>query len=338
VKKYIKKTILLLITLIFLYFVFSNLDIKELIRIMKGFKLPFFFLLMMSVTISLSFRGLCFKLLMSKTAKLPLKEMAPLCMTTAALNVVLPARAGDFFRAFFVGQKYGINKVKVLGTVMLERIFDTLVIFTFLAGGIFFYHRNPLAMKLCSFAGIVIILGIIFVITAYKYNKTDEICGFIIKKTENFSFSEYIKNFVSFINRTCNSFFNGFEVIESPIQILKVIMAASFIWFFECVNFYIVLTGFGCHLHWSVTLFLIGFIALACMIPSASIFIGPYQMAVIAAFAIYGTDKELALSVAFVDQAGILIATSIVATVFLLRNNISFKELKEDIKQTEESN
>ena len=61
-------------------------------------------------------------------------------------------------------------------------------------------------------------------------------------------------------------------------------------------------------------------------------------MAVIAAFAIYGTDKELALSVAFVDQAGILIATSIVATVFLLRNNISFKELKEDIKQTEESN
>ena len=299
--------------------------------------MQYFLLLMLSVAISLSFRGLCFKILMSKTAKLPLSEMAPLCMTSAALNVVLPARAGDFFRAFFVGQKYGIDKVKVLGTVLLERIFDTLVIFGFLACGIFFYHRNPLAMKLCAFAGISIIAGIVFVVVAYKFNNIDKICNFVIEKTKKFPFFELIEKLMTFINKICSSFFNGFEVIESPLKVVKVIISASFIWFFECVNFYIVMMGFGYHVHWSVTLFLIGFIALACMIPSASIFIGPYQVAVLAAFAIYGTNKELALSIAFVDQAGILIATSLVATIFLLKNNISFKELKEDIKRAEEN-
>lgn len=331
--KYIKKIVLLLITFVFVYFVFRNLDIRELLTIMKGFKLQYFFLLMISATISLSFRGLCFKILMSKTANLPLKETAPLCMTSAALNVVLPARAGDFFRALFVGQKYGIDKVKVIGTVLFERIFDTLIIFSFLALGIFLYHRNPLAMKLCTFAGITIILGALFVIVAYKFNNIDRICNFIIEKTKHFPLIEKV---ITFINKICNSFFNGFEVIESPVKIVQAIMSAFFIWFFEGLNFYIVMTGFGFQVHWSVTLFIIGFIALACMIPSASIFIGAYQLAIIAAFAIYGTDKELALSVAFVDQAGVIIITSIVAVVFLLRNNISFKEIKEDIKQSEE--
>jgi len=336
VNKYIKKIILLLVTFVFLYFVFRNLNIKELIIIMKGFKLQYFILLMISVVISHSFRGLCFKTLLSNSVNLPFKEMAPLCMTAGALNVVLPARAGDFFRAFFVGQKYGIDKVKVLGTILLERIFDTLVIFSFLAFGIFFYHRNPLAMKLCTFAGMAILLAVIFVVVAYKFNNINKICKFITEKTKKIPFTQFIEKVIAFINKICGSFFNGFEIIDSPKKIAKAIISSSLIWFFECVNFYIVMTGFGLHVHWSVSLFLIGFIALACMIPSTSIFIGPYQLAVIAAFAIYGVDKELALSVAFVDQAGILAANAIVAVIFLFKNNISFKDLKEDIKQTEE--
>ena len=89
--------------------------------------------------------------------------------------------------------------------------------------------------------------------------------------------------------------------------------------------------GFGCSIHWSVTLFLAGFIALACMIPSASIFVGPYQAAVIAAFAIYDVNKETALAISVTEQAVVIISTSLAALIFLAEHNISYKELKEDI-------
>ncbi len=332
-KKYLKKIILLFITFLFLYFVFVNLDLKELISIMKDFNIKYFFLLMLSVIISQSFRGLTFTFLMSKTAKLRLREIVPLCLTSSCLNIFLPARAGDIFRAFFVGQQYDINKIKVFGTVMLERIFDTISIFCLLALGIFIYHRNTIAVHLCTFAGFIIVVGILFVVITYRYNNTEKICNFIIDKTKNFPFAFYINKFVMFTNKTCNSFFHGFEVINSPVEIIKVILASFGIWIFECINFYIVIHGFGYNIHWSVSLFLIGFIALACMVPSTSIFIGPYQMAVISAFAIYDVNKEAALAISFIDQAGIMIISSVIAAIFLLKNNISLKELKEDIKK-----
>ncbi len=335
-KKNIKKLLLLIVTVIFLYFVFLNLDIRELIVKMKEFNPLYAFFLVCSIVCSFICRSVSFKYLMSNTVKLNVKELVPLCLTGASLNIVLPARAGDIFRAFFIGQKYNISKMKVFGTVILERMFDTFVIFCLLLIAISFYHKTPLASQLCCFAGISMFAFALFAFFSYKYNKTDAICAFLTRLTANFPFAEQIHKLINFTNNTCNSFFNGFEVIATPSK-LPVVIAMSFgIWTFECLNYYIMILGFGLDIHWSVTLFIMCFIALACMVPSTSIFIGPYQMAVIAAFAIYGVAKETALAISFVEQAIVVITTSVVAVIFLIQNNISYKELKEDIEQNEE--
>ena len=333
-KNHIKRIVLLIITIIFLYFVFVNIDLIELLESIKEFDLKYILLLSISIICSLTCRGICFKKLISKTVNVPLKELVPLCLTSASLNILLPARAGDIFRAFFIGQKYKVSKIKIFGTVMLERIFDVFVIFCFLLVGVFIYHRNEIAIKLCSFAGMCILIGITFTIITFKYNKMDELCCLIINKTKSLPFSNLIQKGINFTNKTCNSFFNGFEIIDAPQKILAVIIASFGIWFFECLNFFITIQGFGYNLHWSVTIFIICFIALACMIPSTSIFIGPYQLAVITAFSIYNVNKETALAISFVEQTIVTIVTSIFALLFLLKNNISFEDLKKDIQKT----
>ncbi|MCD7779557.1 MAG: flippase-like domain-containing protein, partial [Candidatus Gastranaerophilales bacterium] len=134
-----KKILLLLVTLVFLYFVFVNLDVKEFLVIIKSFDIKYIFLLSASIIVSLSFRAVCFKYLIAKTVKPPLNELIPLCITGASLNVVLPARAGDIFRAFYIGQKYNADKIKIFGSVMFERILDVFIIFCFLLTGVFVY-------------------------------------------------------------------------------------------------------------------------------------------------------------------------------------------------------
>ncbi|MBQ4078570.1 flippase-like domain-containing protein [bacterium] len=333
-KKGIKRIVLLLITLLFLYLVFLNLDFKELLQIIKEFDVKYAFFLAISITIALSFRGLCFKQLISKTVDAPLKDLVPLCITGAALNIVLPARAGDIFRAYYVGHKYDVDKVKIFGTIMLERIFDGLIILSMLLFGIYAYHKNELAQKLCIAAAVIFVGALICAIIAMKFNKIDLVCSVIEEKT-NFLPSGIKKIFhsiLNFINRICNSFVAGFEILAHPKKLVAVMFSSLCIWSFECLNYFLIIQGFGCDVDWSVVLFIIGFIALACMIPSTSIFIGPYQFAVIAAFAIYDISKETALAISLVEQAIVIIVTSLIAVLFLLKNNISYKELKEDIK------
>ena len=334
-KKTIKRLLLLLTTFGFLYLVFANLDFKELIVTLKEFDYKCIFFLVCSIFIALSFRALAYKKLISLTIdNASLKEFIPLCLTGAALNIVLPARAGDIFRAFYTGQKYNANKMKIFGAIMLERIFDGLIILMMLLCAIFIYHRNPLAQKLCIGAGLIFISGLIFCIVAFKYNKTDKICQYIENKTmflpENLRSATH--NCIKFINNTCNSFLNGFEILNHPKKLFAIFCSSVGIWVFECLNYFIVINGFNIDVNWSVVLFIIPFIALACMIPSTSIFIGPYQVAIIAAFAIYDINKETALAISLLEQAVVTIFTSLIAVIFLLKNNISYKELKEDIK------
>lgn len=333
-KNALKRIVLLLITLLFLYLVFLNLDFKELFEIIKDFDVKYAVFLAVSITIALSFRGLCFKQLISKTVNAPLKDLVPLCITGAALNIVLPARAGDIFRAYYVGHKYEVDKVKIFGTIMLERIFDGLVILSMLLLGIFVYHKNELAQKLCIAAAAIFIGALICAIIAMKFNKTDVICKIIEEKTAFLpdGIKKILYSVLNFINRICNSFVAGFEILQHPKTLVSVVISSLCIWSFECLNYFLIIQGFGCEVNWSVVLFIIGFIALACMIPSTSIFIGPYQFAVIAAFAIYDISKETALAISLVEQAVVVIVTSVIAVLFLVKNNISYKELKEDIK------
>ncbi len=334
-KSNIKKIILLFITLTFLYLVFVNLDFKELLSIIKEFNLTYLIALSVSVVLALACRGVCFKVLISKTVNAPLKDLIPLCLTGASLNIVLPARAGDIFRAYYVGQKYDVNKVKIFGTIMLERIFDGLIILSMLLCAIFLYNKDELAQNLCICAAVFFVGSLFVALLAVKYNKIDVICKFLEEKT-NFlpnGLKEVIHSVLQFTNKICNSFVSGFEILKYPKNLVSILVASLGIWFFECLNYFIVIQGFNCEVSWSVVLFIIPFIALACMIPSTSIFIGPYQFAIIAAFAIYDVSKETGLAISIVEQAVVTILTSLVAVAFLIKNNISYKELKEDIEK-----
>ncbi len=328
-----KKIILFLITLGFLYLIFSNFDFKELLLTIKGFKLKYIFLFVLVILSSFFCRACCFKQLISKTVDVSVWKLLPLCVTGASLNIVLPARAGDIFRAYYIGHKHNVDKVKIFGTVMLERIFDGLVILSFLLLAILLYNKNPLAQKLCITASFIFFGALICAYLAIRFNKTDEICKILNEKATKLpeKLRMPVNSILQFINKICNSFVSGFEILQYPKKLMRIVVFALGIWCFECLKYYVTIQGIGCEVDWSVVLFIIPFIALACMIPSTSIFVGPYQFAVITAFAIYNVPKETALAISLVEQAIVTIITSIVAALFLIKNNISYNEIKKDI-------
>jgi uncharacterized membrane protein YbhN (UPF0104 family) len=64
------------------------------------------------------------------------------------------------------------------------------------------------------------------------------------------------------------------------------------------------------------------------MIPSTSVFLGPYQYAYILALGIFHIDKSTALAVSTVHQAILMLMLTIIGGYYLLKFNISVKEIK----------
>src|SRR5262249_13382685 len=59
-----------------------------------------------------------------------------------AANYVLPARLGELVRADFLGRRHGISRLSIIGTIVVERLFDIVVFIGFVFAGMAALHHT----------------------------------------------------------------------------------------------------------------------------------------------------------------------------------------------------
>lgn len=65
-----------------------------------------------------------------------IQQVAAALLAGYAVNAILPARLGELFRANFCGRRYRISRATVLGTIMLERFADGVIVLSALVVGV----------------------------------------------------------------------------------------------------------------------------------------------------------------------------------------------------------
>lgn len=333
-----KRTIAVsLITLLFVFLAFKDMQFGEFAKSIHEINYKIIWLIIPVLIVSMFARGIRLDYLLSKKSGLSVPELTGVCFAGSALNICLPARAGDFFRAYYLGTKNSSDKVKIFGSIVLERIFDGLCVLGLLFIGIMFFSKNELAMQLCTSAAIMFLGALIVTVLLYKFNKTDYVCEVLTKWAQKCpeKIANILIKIISFFNRILNSFIGGFEIINSPKMFFMVAFWSVIIWSLECLEFYVTVKSLGLDVGISVTFFIASFIALASVIPSASIFVGLYQYATIQAMALYGIAKEPALVFGIVHPFIQTMTLATIGFIFLFKNGIDLQQISEKAKENE---
>lgn len=329
--KHKDKIIGLLISLVFIILIFWKLDIHKLITAFRMFDYRILFLFVPIYVFSLYIRGVRWKYLLCLNEKLSVNEAFFAFTVGNTINSYLPARAGDFWRAYHLGNKIGESKMKLLGSIILERLIDgiSILLILFFAIVTYFRHRwvlNIAAVAACLFLGALAVIYIIF-----KFNKIE----YIFKKISEIPFLSGFTAQLNTISAHLMKFMNGFEALNNPKCFFMAFFMSMLAWGFECLMTYMIILGFGVHYGISIALFTISFIALSTVIPSSSIFIGPYQYAYILALGIYHIGKEQALGTAFIHQMSIMIIITVISVIYFMKGNTSLDEIQKEINSEE---
>ena len=106
-----------------LYYTLRNVSLDELITSFKEVEmvyiLPAFVLILLTYVI----RAYRWQVLLRPFKQIPVNDIyAPLMI--GFMGNILPARAGEFLRAYLVGKKHGITFAGSLSTIIVERLFD----------------------------------------------------------------------------------------------------------------------------------------------------------------------------------------------------------------------
>jgi uncharacterized protein (TIRG00374 family) len=118
----------ILVSAVCVYLALRGVDLGRTADILGGARLPWLLLAVMSVTADLAFRALRWQRLIAPIRPVPLRRLSGYMLVGYLANNVLPARLGELVRSHYLGDREGISRSATLGTVIVERVVDTIVL------------------------------------------------------------------------------------------------------------------------------------------------------------------------------------------------------------------
>ncbi len=329
-----KKILALVVTILLLVLIFYKIDVKELITTFKEFNFKNIWLIVPLYISTLYLRGIRWKALLLNNPKYSSLHLGEVFTVGSMLNVFLPARAGDVYRAYYLGAVKNEKKMKVFGSIILERTLDGICVFGILLSAILIYFRHDWILRLAYGIGALFVGSLIVFYIVFKFNKISWICEKLVIAAEKLpeKIVQPSRNFIEKICAHTNSFMEGFEVLDNFGCTFAAVFTSIVIWIIEAYVAYLIVDSFGLGLGFAAGLFVISLISFSTMLPSTSVFLGPYQVAYIMALGIFGIEKSTALAISTVHQMILAVMLTVIGGYCLLKFNISMKDINANQK------
>jgi len=259
--------------------------------------------------------------------EIPTKTMFPITTIGYMGNNIYPARAGEVLRAVILKRKEGVSVSASLATIIVERIFDGVVMLAFI-----FVNLSELA-KLTAASGFVgniqqvavigtgIFLGalLIFLIAAMFPQITMKVGLWVIY---HFLPQRFHEQTISMTNK----FLDGLASLRSPFNVLMVFFTSVIIWLLETGKYWFVMHAFNFHVSFFALMLMNGIVNLATTIPSAPGYIGTFDAPGIAVLTAYGVSQATAAGYTLVLHVALWLPITLLGAYFLAREGIKWND------------
>jgi uncharacterized protein (TIRG00374 family) len=126
--KLARSAIGVLISVVCVWLVLRGVDLGQTARLLGSAQLPWLIVAVLAISSDMFFRALRWQVLIAPIKRVPLRRLAGYMMVGYLANNFLPARLGELVRSHYLGDREGISRSATLGTVVVERIVDTVVL------------------------------------------------------------------------------------------------------------------------------------------------------------------------------------------------------------------
>lgn len=325
----------LVISAIFLYFAFRGVEFGEVWQVLKTAKFWWLIPGLVVYFLGVFIRSWRWQHLLKPIKKVNLKVLFPIINIGYLGNNVYPARAGEFLRAIVLKRHEDVSISASLATIVVERIFDAIVIMGFVVLNLGQLTNiqiqgslTRVIQNLAIWGGIVflILLGI-FILVALLPVQSRKILTWITSKLVP---SKWRKGFQDIGEK----FLEGLSSLRSPLDILLMFVSTIVIWTCETVLYWSVMQAMGLTLNFMTLMLINGVINLVLLIPAAPGGLGTFDAACKAMLEAYGVNSEIALGFTLLLRVVLWIPITLLGAIFFLREglkwNLDIKELEEE--------
>ena len=265
--------------------------------------------------------------LLGPIKQIPTKTIFPIVTIGYMGNNVYPARAGEVLRAVILKRKEGVSVSASLATIIVERIFDGVVMLAFV------FVNLPELARLTGSSGFVgniqqvavigtaVFLGAlaVFLLAAMFPQMAMKIGLWVIYRFVP-------KRFQARVINLSNKFLDGLASLRSPFNSLMVFLTSVIIWLLETGKYWFVMHAFNFSISFFALMLMNGIVNLATTIPSAPGYIGTFDAPGIAVLTAYGVEHSVAAGYTLVLHVALWLPITLLGAYYLAREGIKWSD------------
>jgi uncharacterized membrane protein YbhN (UPF0104 family) len=268
-------------------------------------------------------RALRWRALITPVAPIPLGSLFGILSIGFLVNNVLPARLGEIARAIIVGRRHDVSRSATLATIVLERIFDGIVMLLFLgaataaAGGTVASDWLGVLVPLTAagFGGAALALVLLALAPTTTLGVAARLLAPFPARLREAALAVAAK------------FISGLGVLNDLKLAGLTLILSAVAWLLEAGVYVMVGRAFGMTVAPVGYLLALAVANLGTMIPSSPGYVGTFDALVARSLAIFGVGEALALAYAFVVHLAIWLPPTLIGFFYLYRYNLTLTKL-----------
>jgi len=307
----------LLISVIFLFIALRGLQITDVWEGIKSAKFIWLFPATAIYFLAVWVRAFRWHLFLRPIKEVPINDVFPIVTIGYMGNNIYPARAGEILRSIVLKHKYEIPVSGSLATIVIERIFDGVIMLGFIILNLSKVTTLPGAIEFAKTIRTITLWGsiifisalFIFLLAAIFPEKTQKFLFLVIGKT-------IPKNWRGKTQSISKRFIKGLRSLSSPMNIMTIFLVSIIIWLLETGFYWFIMCAFPFKVSFSTLMLMNGVLNLFTAIPSTPGYIGTFDAPGIAMLTAFGVDPEISASYILLLHAALWLPITIVGGLF----------------------
>ncbi len=252
--------------------------------------------------------------------RMRLGKLASVILIGQTVNIWLLPHAGELARAYLIGEIEGVNKARAMGTVVLEKSLDSLMLLLFL---VLLALLMPLPSWLQTssilLSGALVALLLVLLLAARHRKRILAWGEYLIRKVPQLDSLH--------LSRRLIAAGDSLELLRRLDVNLQLVGWSALIWSIAALTNQFTLRAMGITVPWNVSFFLLLVFQIGGIIPASPGRFGVYHYLAVQALAIFAVERSLALSFAIVLHLITYVLMSVAGAFCLWKENYDLQGL-----------
>ncbi|MBP7341676.1 MAG: lysylphosphatidylglycerol synthase transmembrane domain-containing protein [Smithellaceae bacterium] len=310
------------------WFSVRGLDFQQTVSHLKNISLDWAVVSLFFIVLMQALRSYRWGVMLEPMEKIPQFTLFAVTSVGFLAIAAIPARIGELARPYLISQKSSIKMSSALGTVVVERVLDSLAVLTVTVIVIVFQDlpswmiKSGILFFILTLAMIAFIVGLV-----WQRQTAVAVIDRILRRLPG--------RLGEKVNSVIHHFIDGFQIITNVRRLLYLLFLSAVVWLIDAAAIYALLAAFGFDLPLLAAFVVMVILIAGIAIPTAPGFIGNWHYACILGLSLFGVAKPEAFSFALVYHFLSMLVLLVLGLGFLPFNRFSLADMTRQMKKPE---